>query len=314
MNQKTKSFIALLQKEVLEYKTSFIKVPVLLGSVLVSIMVLSALSADAQFGSDTAFIDIHRVADMPGHIREWFLYSLMNDVTLPLRLILILVSINYVTGAFYNERKDGSDLFWRSMPITQSAQVTAKWVTVSMVLPSLYFIVIVAAQLCCLLLASYLAMGEEVGIIQNIWMSANPLKVWVLSFSFILLDVVWLAPVYLWLLLCSSFANRSPLLTAVIPILILAVVESSVLDSSLLIKGVFWHSCPQELMIWVENLKHRVLPSELVMLQLGPEESLIPSVGQWKETMVSPTLWIGAGLASTFFVVTVWVRNFREET
>ncbi|MBV1883095.1 MAG: hypothetical protein KUG82_15765 [Pseudomonadales bacterium] len=306
-------FSTLLQKEVLENKTAFIIVPIVTGILLVVMMVVSGLTADVQFDSDTALLDIRRLATMPEDIRQWFLYSLMNDVTLVLRLILVLVSFNYVIGAFFNERRDGSDLFWRSLPINQRSQVLAKWLTVSLVLPLFYFFVIVACQLSCLLLSSLFSMGYEESIIETIWLSAHPIELWFVSLSFVLLDVIWLSPVYLWLLMCSSFYNRAPLVGALIPVLMLGFLESVLLDSNNLLEEFFWHSCPRELMIWIENLKYRVIPEELIPLNLKSQLSLVPNINEWKEAFLSQRLWGGAGLAIVFFIATVKIRNRCEE-
>ena len=309
-----KSFLALIKKEIMEYKASFVFTPIVVGLLVIGIMVLSALSTEVHTGSDTPFLDVRYLAKMPINIREWFLYSLMNDVTLVLRVVLILVSIYYLSGAFFNERKDGSDLFWRSLPINQWSQVSAKFITASFILPSIYFAVIVVGQLCSLLLATYLSTGHDVSIIEHIWEPAHPLQTWTLSYSFILLDILWLAPVYCWLLLCSAFASRAPLLTALIPVMVVGIAESWVLDSHHVLKGILWHSCPQELMMWIENLKHRLLPSELVNMVSTPEESLIPNRAQWFSTFNSTTLWVGSGLAAVFFIATVQVRNYYQES
>lgn len=309
-----KAFFALIQREILEYKNSFILTPILVGVLVIGIMVLSALSTEVHTGAETPFLDVRYLAKMPINIREWFLYSLMNDVTLILRVVLILVSINYLTGAFYNERKDGSDLFWRSLPINQWSQVSAKFVTVSMVVPAIYFAAIMVGQFCSLVLASYLSTGHNISITEHIWQSAHPLQTWGVSLSFIALDILWLAPVYCWLLLCSSFATRSPLLTALIPLMVIGIAESWVLDSHHVMKGIIWHSCPQELMMWIENLKHRLLPSELINLVSTPDESLIPNLKQWRETFYSQSLWIGTAIAAIFFIATVRVRVTHKES
>jgi len=309
-----KSFLALLEKEIIEYKTSFIFVPVIIGLMLVAVMVLSALSAESGNGGGATFVDVPFIAQMADDIRALFLYSLMTDITVVLRVVLALVSLNYVAGAFYNERKDGSDLFWRSLPINQWSQVGAKFLTVSLVLPAVFGVVIIAVQFCSLLLASYVATGYDVGILENIWGAARPIQTWTLSLCFVLLDVLWLAPVYLWFILCSAYSTRAPLIAALIPVIIFGIAESSVFDSHHLFKGFFMHSSPQELMIWVENLQHRVIPSELMSLFAPSKDSLLPTFQEWVDTLTNISTWIGVAVAAVLFSATVWVRNSHPES
>lgn len=160
------------------------------------------------------------------------LNPLLQVVHIFMLIILIFVSVNYLLGCLYNDRKDRSILFWRSMPVSTRDEVLAKLVVALLVAPAIFIAASVLAQLATVLLAMLLVlrMGMDpfavvLGNIQFGRLLLDQLGGW-------LLTALWVLPVYAWLLLASAGARRSPFMLALAPVLGLFLLEAMLLGSS----------------------------------------------------------------------------------
>ncbi len=66
----------------------------------------------------------------------------------------LIVAFFYCLGALYNERRDRSILFWKSLPVSNTTVVLSKAAIPFLVLPAALFVTITATQLIMLALGS----------------------------------------------------------------------------------------------------------------------------------------------------------------
>ncbi|EED32617.1 ABC transporter, permease protein, putative [gamma proteobacterium NOR5-3] len=142
-----------------------------------------------------------------------------------LLLILLLTTTNYLLSSLYDDRKDRSVLFWRSMPVTEWQVVLSKFVVGLIVAPLLYIAISLLLQLAYVLLMILLVwrMDQDpfevvVGNIDFIALMLDPISGWVMT-------ALLIAPVYAWLLCASALARRSPFLMAITPVIGLVIAE-----------------------------------------------------------------------------------------
>jgi ABC-2 type transport system permease protein len=64
-----------------------------------------------------------------------------------LLLVLLFTTFNYLLGSLYDDRKDRSILFWRSMPVSEREIVLSKFVMAMVVAPLIYIAVSLLLQL-----------------------------------------------------------------------------------------------------------------------------------------------------------------------
>jgi ABC-2 type transport system permease protein len=137
-----------------------------------------------------------------------------------------LVVFFYLLGALYDDRKDRSILFWKSLPASDTLTLASKLLTAMVLAPLAFFVVMVATHVIMALIGSVMVLvvgGEPWAWFLSV---ANPLKAWgMIGASWLALSI-WSIPMYGWLLLVSSFAPRVPLLFAVLPPLVFAVLQS----------------------------------------------------------------------------------------
>jgi ABC-2 type transport system permease protein len=224
--------------------------------------------------------------------------------------LLILVTV--ITGAFYcvealhGERRDRSILFWKSLPVSDTTTVLSKAAIPFIVLPVIAFCVIVATQFAMLLLGSLvlLSNGESPGVL---WTQAsvfgNP---WVLIYGLITLTI-WYAPISAWLLLVSAWAQRVPIIWAVVPPLVLAAIERIAFGTS-----------------YVGSvLKSRLNGGFSQAFIVRTKEAAAAAQGDGHDRMAqafnaipdpakfvsSPAVWIGVVVAAALLALAIWLRR-----
>ena len=128
-----------------------------------------------------------------------------------LLLLLLFTTFNYLLGCLYDDRKDRSILFWRSMPVSEREVVLSKFVMAIVVAPVIYIAVSVLLQLgyIMLMMAMVWRLGQDpfdvvVANIDFVAVLLDPISGW-------LMTALLIAPTYAWFLLASAFASRSPL-------------------------------------------------------------------------------------------------------
>jgi ABC-2 type transport system permease protein len=142
----------------------------------------------------------------------------------------LIVAAFYCLGALYNERRDRSVLFWKSMPVSDLTTVLAKVAIPLVVLPVIVFVITVAAQFLLMLIdtAALAGSGSPLAALWSHW----PLGRMTLGLAWALIAFsLWYAPVWAWLLLVSAWARRAPFLWAVLPPLGLMLLEQVALGT-----------------------------------------------------------------------------------
>ena len=157
-------------------------------------------------------------------------------------LILIIVSYNYLLGALFQDRKDRSILFWKSMPVSEWEEVLSKLAVAMLVAPLVFIAVSIVLQLVAILLGMLMLWRMDMdpfelilGHVEFAPLFLNQLGGWLLS-------MLWLAPMYSWILLASSMAKRSPFMLAVAPVIGLVLLEEIFLGTDYVTNALIYHT------------------------------------------------------------------------
>ncbi|MEH6568576.1 MAG: hypothetical protein V7709_05845, partial [Halioglobus sp.] len=156
-------------------------------------------------------------------------------------LVLFMVSIHYLLATLYNDRKDQSILFWRSMPVSEWEEVLSKFAIAMIVAPAIFIAVSLLIQVAYILMAMLWVWRSDMdpfslvlGNIEFLPLVFNQIAGW-------LLTALWLAPIYAWLLLASAAAKRSPFFFAVAPAIALVLVERIFVGSKFVATAIGHH-------------------------------------------------------------------------
>jgi ABC-2 type transport system permease protein len=203
-------------------------------------------------------------------------------------LLSQMVAIGYLLSALYEERKDRSILFWKSLPVSDFQVVLSKALMGLVVIPGLYLL---AAMLTFMLVTVVLSLGMtfllpgtalfDGFLMAGLAVGGEALRVFALQ-------IIWGAPVFLWVLLVSGLARGQPLIWAMgIPLLVL-VVEKSLLSEARVFDWFYAHATP------------------------------LPFAGAWNPMMGSASIdladgFLAAGIGLILFGLTVFGRRHFHE-
>jgi ABC-2 type transport system permease protein len=216
-----------------------------------------------------------------------------NMAAIMLILTAFVVGVFYCLDALYGERRDRSILFWKSLPVSDSATLLSKATIPLVVLPLVTFAIVVATQFVMMLWTSVLLISHGM----------SPASTWtyvpLFRNSFFLLYglaaiALWHAPIYGWALLISGWARRATFLWAVLPFLAVAFFERITFGTS--------H--------FASMLKDRLMgfAPEAFAFQMHSVDC--PQLTPLKY-LSTPGLWFGLLFAAAFVFAAVRLRRCR---
>jgi hypothetical protein len=156
-------------------------------------------------------------------------------------MILVLVSVNYLLGSLYNDRKDRSILFWKSMPVSEWEEVLSKLAVALVVAPAIFIAVSILTQLACVVLAMLMVWRMDMDAFQLVLGNIDFVPLFLNQIGGWVLTALWVAPAYAWLLLASAAARRSPFMLAIAPVVGLMVIEGIFLGTEYVSSAVLAH-------------------------------------------------------------------------
>ena len=161
---------------------------------------------------------MQHLASMSPPAREHVLRKAYIGLSLPLLVALWTVVFTYPLMTLYNERKDRSILFWKSMPVSDFTTIMVKLACVTLVVPAIYFACVVFVHLSGLLVASISAQRASVPVWDTLWAPSHLMSLWFNGAGYLLMNSIWFLPMYAWLFLVSAWARTVPLAwAAVVP-------------------------------------------------------------------------------------------------
>ena len=158
-------------------------------------------------------------------------FAAISGLFMPFMMVALLIQLYYFLVCLFDERRDMSIYFWRSMPVSDAAAISTKLLTGALVIPGIFMLAATVTLVLALVLAFIGCIALSVGYDISIWhvwgsleLFTNVSLVWLSLIPFVL----WLFPLFAWLMLMSMFANKAPFLWALLPIIILVLVEAFV--------------------------------------------------------------------------------------
>ncbi len=222
-----------------------------------------------------------------------------HGVAGPFYLVYFLIAFFALLGALYDDRKDRTVLFWKSVPVTDSETVLSKLITTAWLAPAVTIVMIIATQLFFLIVVTFLTINSEHLGTWELWSNSG---VFLGFFELIIAYAVqglWALPVYGWLLFVSSAVTKLPFVWAVLTPFVPVLLERVVFGTSVLGMGI------------VNHLQFKALPSPVRMEdgeQIPPVE-LSDIIGLFATT----DMWIGLLVGAAFIFGAVYFRRRNNE-
>ncbi|HXP65802.1 MAG TPA: hypothetical protein VN815_10035 [Steroidobacteraceae bacterium] len=137
-------------------------------------------------------------------------------------VVMSVYSTWYLLDCLYTDRRDRSILFWKSLPISDATTVLIKLLVGMLIIPLVYF---AATDATALLAAFILSIRARAAIGSSLWNGEIWFQMQVLWIYLIVTAAIWYLPIAGWLMLVSAWAKRAVMLWAVLPPLLLYILE-----------------------------------------------------------------------------------------
>jgi ABC-2 type transport system permease protein len=280
----------LVRRELWEHRALWLT-PVVVTGLIVLVGILAAISGGIDFGLDFA---------LPSgeEDQQRMFASTVWAVTTPHYLIIMIVLFFYLLDCLFSERRDRSILFWKSMPVSDTATVLSKLLVAAVLVPlGVYALALVNGLLVSVIWAVHIG-AEQAGAL---WDTATWFRVQAFALVALIFSVLWYLPVIAYLLLLSAWTKRNVFLWAVLPPVVIMLIEWFALDT---------------------NYAMTFLGYRLggVMDQMSPSANNpngFPDL--FRDFSVMPfltnvDLWLGLVVAAGLVYAAIYVRRYRDDT
>lgn len=312
------TFAWLLKREFWEHRGGFLRAPAITALIFLALTLMALITVELtthRLSFDFNNLHIQQLTEQIAN-NDLAKVNTAIDVGLlslgtPIGVVLFFVVFFYLIGALYDDRRDRSVLFWKSLPLSDTSTVLSKVVAAALIAPAFAVAAIIALHLGFLILLSLYALLHGVNPLPLLWSPLHLLGLWLKLIALIPVNALWALPCIGWLLLCSSFARSKPFLWAVaVPVIAGIMVGWVNLMSQLSLHSTwFWR-----------HIVGRALLSVIPGSWMNPDtfKSLdvfasLLSLGSIKALLTSADLWIGAAAGIAMIAASIYFRRKRTE-
>jgi ABC-2 type transport system permease protein len=236
----------------------------------------------------------------------------------PIFFVLPVVGFFYCLAALYDDRRDRSILFWKSLPISDTDTVLSKLVTVLVVAPLITIGVATAAALTILFFAGIATSYHGVSLFGPVLTNVNFYLAPLYLVGMLPVYILWALPTAGWLLLVSSWAKSKAILWAVgVPLIaavllkwldyLLGMTGGMTINSGWVIKNVLETALLGLIPgTWFMHASDLPLPSRSGV-------DMLTMLGYSWSTLARPALWAGVLAGVAMIAGAVRLRRWRDE-
>lgn len=277
----------LIRRELWEHRGSLVIAPLAL---CVLYLLLCAL---AGAGLSVKLLQVGQQPSTP----IAFLIVMHPVFTILLYLLMAVVAFFYLCDCLYAERKDRSILFWKSLPVSDTATVLSKLLVALIAIPVVVYLLSLVTNIIAFGIFAILLHTGAPASITSEWTFLG----WARLNGYLIADIfvlaLWFAPVAAYQLFISAVVPRAPFVFTVLPPLALIFGEALFFGT--------WHIG--------QFMSHR-----LGTVQLAPHvgrgiQSLIDSLNALP-LLGRAELWIGVLVAAAVVAVTIRVRRHQDDS
>ena len=321
----------LLKREFWEHKGGFFWAPIVAGGISLLLTLMAVIVgevaarravAEGKFQIDgDVMINGLDLGAITGRLGPEELRNLGHGIDVALSMsamwpfiVLTFVVFFYCLGALYDDRKDRSVLFWKSLPLSDRDTVLSKAASALVVAPVLAVGAALATMLGFLVLISLVVLVHGGNPVTLLWGPGSPLAIAGRFLASIPVYALWALPTVGWLLLCSAWARSKPFLWAIMIPLFAAIF-------------VAWFDVMQVFNLdtawFLKNITGRALLSAVpgswmsvasIERLHGPEQlQQLLGLRATYSTLATPQLWIGAVAGIAMILGAIRLRRWRDD-
>ena len=318
------TFPMLLRRETWEHRALWLA-PAVLAAIIIPLILF------AVFGSLAGVLNVHGdfgeieisardavgwLMAAPDEARAQGLGILMWGINMMFAVLTGIVVFFYLIDSLYSERKDRSILFWKSLPVSDTATVLSKLATGALLAPLLALTgALITTVVVIIVMAIVIAMGD--GSVMELLLGPLPFLKSIGIFLYdIVMRAIWYTPIFGWLLLASAWAKRSAFLWAVLVPVGLIVLERFLYYAELLprpdsfVNMLGWRLHGYEVLAFDESSRDWD-----VVIEGAPRTMMTHLVEATPgEFFASIDTWLGLFVAGLFITGAIMLRRYRDES
>jgi ABC-2 type transport system permease protein len=286
-----KGWPVLIRREFWEHRSLWI------APLVVAALYLVACLITASFGTT-------RTSGGPLHVSGSPVLFAQLMFTAVLFALMSIVIFFYLADCLYAERRDRSILFWKSLPVSDTATVLTKLAVALLIVPlGLYVLAFVTNLVAFVIL--YVRLHNDAVLGQLVtWDTTSWLRLNGIMLVSIFVLALWYAPVAAYQLLVSAWAKGSVLVWTVLPPLVLIFGERLLFGT--------WYVA--------ETLRDRVginiagvaASGRATRGASGPR-GLFDSIDVFS-LLTAPAMWIGVAIAAGLVFGAIRIRRYRDDS
>lgn len=301
---------ALLQREVWEHRAIYVA-PLALGLVAVLLALTGQVAVSAfDQAVDLAILGASNVGERE---RSAGISVLTMAISTLFLIEMAVLATFYVLDTLYTERRDKSILFWRSLPVSDAETVVSKLLTAIVTIPLASLIAASLTVLLILGISSLWVDGRGGDALSLIWSAAPLFQNGIAMLILFLALPLWFLPFVGWFMFVSAWTRRSPFLVAILPLVVVPMLERILIGSNLFRDAIFLRSAKLPLFDTPHGADLVTGSGDNMRLAADAKTSLLGflDVGGF---LFNPGLWMGIVVGALFVAAAVYVRRYRDDS
>jgi ABC-2 type transport system permease protein len=311
--------VTLIKRELQEHRKSALYAPIIVAIFIVLMLVVSLISNGAFKVNNLALSakTLERLLAQGPEKLALIHESMLLGFFVIFHVACGIVIWVYCLSSLFDERKDRSTLFWRSMPVRDWESVLSKALMATVVIPSIFLVAIAIVQIALYGLLILIAWQHKLDATTLIWQPMQLGRISFLQALTMFASKLWALPVIGWFLLCSAYAKQRPMLLAIV-VPGLAILAGYLINLQNLVLYVF--GAEDSMQAAFKGIGGRFLgllfPTHYDFNKSLDIEKLEGSILNL-HSILSP-LWsvpglIGIAIGCAFIAAAAWVRRYRED-
>ena len=317
-----KTFFWLVKREYWEHRGGFLWAPLVAGGIFLLLLILMILlfeifrtHAGVHVGFLNTLVEKADAGDWESAGNAFDMILLIPSIILS--AVLGFVVLFYSLGSLYDDRRDRSILFWKSLPVSDMRTVLSKVASALIMAPVFSILISVVMGVVLLLICAFFLAAHGISI-WRLLAYTHPLQVLGSLLSFVPLYALWALPSVGWLMFCSAWARSKPFLWGVaVPLIAgLFVGLFSVMSPLSFSAKWIWSHVILRALLSVFPGSEFVLDAQYLknMPDTNPNESVALSLLHSYTLLGSVELWIGVAAGIALIGGAIWFRRVRDDS
>ncbi|HYP69591.1 MAG TPA: hypothetical protein VEP93_01845 [Variovorax sp.] len=315
---KPGTFGWLLKREFWEHRGGFLWAPVITGAIVVVLYGLLAVIGSIAGRREHGGFNLDETPQKVHEIVGAFGDGVMLAGILLACVVLAFVVFFYSLGALYDDRRDRSVLFWKSLPLSDSQTVLSKaaWALLLAPLAALVVGLLIGLALWLITALTMTVNGLPAG--GAVFTHSHPLRIVGGAIASLPLYIAWALPTVGWLMFCSAWSRTKPFLWAVlIPILACVIISMMDILPGLQIRhDVLWYVVVYRGLLSVApGTWYLAINGGSGGHEINTPDELANAVNLfdgWR-AFATPDIWIGMAVGVALIAGAVYMRRWRDD-